>query len=305
MLTPFAAQTALRQLGRYDGPADGDLRSDASISAVKKFQGDVGSLATDGVYGPKTDAALAPLANALAAPPPGFRQCRPWRLTSYYVAAEDGAGGGLVPVYDEGRHQIAQVSPGFFASMSLEGTGKLSDGRLLNVTGNYVPVLASDYAPVVLVAQANNWLPDRAGYAGIQVRDGRAIAALAFSQIADVGSGYGTAHGIALEPFRSLAGDIGAYPTSAPEWRGKGGLAPVGTRAWIPDWVGVLLPDGTRHDGWFLVHDTGGAIVGAHFDVFCGTRALYRDVVVRWPDRGHAWYEGLEDRVGIDYAYGL
>lgn len=51
-------------------------------------------------------------------------------------------------------------------------------------------------------------------------------------------------------------------------------VIPFGTVVFIPDAKGVVirLPDGTsiNHDGYFYAGDTGGAIKGAHIDVFCG-----------------------------------
>lgn len=64
-----------------------------------------------------------------------------------------------------------------------------------------------------------------------------------------------------------------------------------------------MLPDGTTHDGWFVVNDTGGAIFGAHFDVFTGSDALRKQVKV--PAFGQVWFAGIEKRIPAGYTYGL
>lgn len=58
----------------------------------------------------------------------------------------------------------------------------------------------------------------------------------------------------ALEPFRSIAVD--------PR------LIPIGSPVYVPELVGVVLPDGTRHDGCLRADDMGGAIKNAKLDFF-------------------------------------
>lgn len=66
--------------------------------------------------------------------------------------------------------------------------------------------------------------------------------------------------GLILVPFRTIATDTTVFPT--------------GTIVYIPSARGadVELPDGTRtkHDGYFVAGDIGGAIKGNHIDVFTG-----------------------------------
>lgn len=58
----------------------------------------------------------------------------------------------------------------------------------------------------------------------------------------------------ALEPFVSIAADQSIYP--------------FGTVIYVPQALGVKLPDGSLHKGFFKVADVGGAIKGNHIDVF-------------------------------------
>jgi 3D (Asp-Asp-Asp) domain-containing protein len=62
------------------------------------------------------------------------------------------------------------------------------------------------------------------------------------------------AQGRRLEPFRSIAVD--------PRF------IPIGTPIYVPELVGIMMPDGTRHDGCLRADDTGGAIKQQKMDFF-------------------------------------
>jgi uncharacterized protein YcbK (DUF882 family)/LAS superfamily LD-carboxypeptidase LdcB/peptidoglycan hydrolase-like protein with peptidoglycan-binding domain len=240
------------------------------------------------------------------APPTNATAHRRFRLTTYHVADQRELPTGLirVPIYDNNRRKIAEGSPSFFAQLSLEGTGRLDDGRLINVTGKKVSVARNDYAGVL--DYHRRYLPKRpTTYSGIEVVGGKVVQALAFHEVpaSRLGIGYGLARGIPHVPFRTLAADIGLKQKSEPAWKGKGGLVPPGTHVYIKECNGMRLPDGTIHDGWFVVNDTGGGIFGAHFDVFVGTKALRKQV--KLPDLAQVWFPGIEQRIPPDYVYGL
>lgn len=60
-----------------------------------------------------------------------------------------------------------------------------------------------------------------------------------------------------IDPFRSVAADLSIYP--------------LGTVIYIDELVGISLPNGTIHDGYFVVRDSGGNIDGrGRFDFFTG-----------------------------------
>lgn len=64
-----------------------------------------------------------------------------------------------------------------------------------------------------------------------------------------------------LDPFYSVAADTSIYP--------------LGTVVYIPSIRGTALPDGSVHDGYFVVRDTGGNIDGrGRFDFFTGDVSL-------------------------------
>jgi len=73
----------------------------------------------------------------------------------------------------------------------------------------------------------------------------------------EISSPYG--HGVkgyALQPMRSAAVD--------PH------VVPYGSKLFIKETVGLSLLDGSKHDGIWFAHDTGGAIKGARIDLFAG-----------------------------------
>jgi hypothetical protein len=294
--TGAGVQRILAWLGCYDGPTDGNLRSPQSLQAIQWFQSDNG-LGADGIVGPKTAAKIDSYDSALSDAPPEMKACRRWRLTHYYISDQNEfSGERKVPVFDNNGTTLALVEPGFFAQMSLEGTGKLRDGRLLNVTGKTIAVSASDYAGVLENARRNGFIPNRPGYAGIVIApsgsDYKVVKALTFSEVKNKGTeGYGVQNGLPLEAWKTLAADLGRYSgSSEPKFVGKGGLVPVGTKVWI---LGL---------GWFTVNDTGGGIFGAHFDIFTGTPAKAK--LKSHPPMGYIWYRGVEQRIPVTYSYG-
>jgi hypothetical protein len=234
------------------------------------------------------------------------RALRKFRLTNYYLAEQTDSptGATVVPILDAQGHKLAEGSPGFFSKLALEGSGKLLDGRLVNVASKWIAVDPAVYAPV-LAYHRQNLAKRPVGYSGLQVAGDRVTHAMTFAEVkaSMLGRGYGIQRGIPYVPFRTLAADLGRKANSDPRFRNKGGLVPFGTRVFIREFAGVRLPDRSVHDGWFVVNDTGGGIFGAHFDVFAGTRRLAQAVVL--PDVANVWFAGIESRVPMAYDYGL
>lgn len=50
-------------------------------------------------------------------------------------------------------------------------------------------------------------------------------------------------------------------------------LIPKGSVLFIKETVGLRMPDGSRHDGYWYASDTGGAIKGKRIDLFTGFNA--------------------------------
>lgn len=104
-------------------------------------------------------------------------------------------------------------------------------------------------------------------------------------------------------PFRTLAADLGAYRTSEPKFRGKGGLVAgqdprlhQGVRRREAPAPGVVYDEPAVMDGAV-------GIFGAHFDVFAGTKTMAKRV--KLPSAAHVWFPGIERRIGPSYTYGL
>lgn len=307
-MTAEEIQEGLRLLG-YAVEVDGNLRSSDCKSRIKDYQKDC-RLTRDGIWGNQSETKLKGLLELLKkyGPDEGFRHCLRWHNTYYYVTEEASYKRvNLVPVKDPKGRTIAQVPASFFSSMALEGTGKLRDGKILNVaTGpSYHPCDPAIFAPVFNYAKRMGWIPKKPGYAGIRTDGTKATQSRNFHEVKLGPKGYPIERkGIELDPYRTLATDTGKLSRHDKKYKGKGGVVPSGTRVFVLEFAGQELPDGTIHDGWFQANDTGGGIFGAHFDVFTGSRK-WAKAFKPWPSRAHVWFEGSEDKLGLDYTYGL
>lgn len=70
----------------------------------------------------------------------------------------------------------------------------------------------------------------------------------------------------ALKPFRTIAADPAQIP--------------AGAIVKIAETVGMLLPDGSKHDGIWRAEDTGSAILHDRIDLFIGKKS-YNDLLTR------------------------
>lgn len=320
-LSMEAVQTALKQLGYYGGEIDGNAKNTAS--ALRRLQRDYRRKAggADGKYGPKTESALLPLIELLKKAPCDIGDMRRWTMTYYYIGSGTR---GNVPMYNPKGKLIAKLSPRAFVEAALEGTTMLPDGRLANVAQPaFSRIKAADaaaYAKVYAIAKRNDWIPSKPGYAGITLSRDKKRAARARNFYIKKASpnGYPVERkGIPLDPWKTLATDTGRLRRHDPKFKGKGGVIPSGTRVFILEFLGVeyetrvydeqteeWVTETRVHDGWFVANDTGGGIFGAHTDVFVGTRKLYK-TGPRVPHRGHIWFEGIEEKLPVNYTYGL
>ncbi|HEX7926258.1 MAG TPA: 3D domain-containing protein [bacterium] len=169
-----------------------------------------------------------------AADPLAGRPLGTVRLTYYQVAQEQAAAGrGDVPVFGpDCRRVIAPTGRGFHDDLSLQGTGFLADGRLLN------------FEQRCACAEA--------GYAGLR----SCYREVQRSEFPWGKGAYWNGQFFWLQPFRSVAVDPG--------------IVPIGSVVYVPELAGKPLPDGTLSNGCLRAEDTGIAVKGQHMDWFIG-----------------------------------
>ncbi len=185
------------------------------------------------------------------------------KVTKYKISSEnDYPNNPIIPVLDQHRNILAVISPECFASAALEGCCKLKDGRVINVSGGWVP--STPDITQALKNIANKWYKGRNGYAGLSP-SGKFYFTFGFST-----TKYGIgSHGNALIPFKTVAADPDVYPYN--------------TKLIIKELIGMVMPDNSIHDGNVVVGDVGSAIKGnAHIDFFVGTSNWY--LCVNLPD---------------------
>ncbi len=170
-----------------------------------------------------------------------------FQVTYYYMAEEKQ--GGSWPLYGPScATLLALTSREFHTTLSLEGSGRLRDGRVLN-------------------------FEERCSCA----RPGHGGSRICY-QVLDAGK-YPWGRGGAasgrlqpLKPFRSVAVDPAVIP--------------LGTVLFIPAWAGRRAPDGRLLDGCFRAEDTGRLIKRFRLDLFVGTHR-WADVFQRKNGFGH------------------
>jgi 3D (Asp-Asp-Asp) domain-containing protein len=181
-------------------------------------------------------------------------------LTRYYLVSEGGyTEAATIPVLDTHGNILTTVDPYFFAALSLEGSGKLNDGRILNVSGNYAPAPAS--VSQSLKSIADQMYRSHYGYVGLSNDCQQYFTYTVSPTLWGVGI-----HNKSLTPFVSVATDQSVYP--------------FGTVLFASALVGMKMPDGTTHNGYLHADDTGGAIVGAHCDWFVAYKSWELDGTV-------------------------
>ena len=163
-------------------------------------------------------------------------------ITYYYKAEEDKFSGPKnTGLFDANCNKIADVSKAYSDSICIEGSGKLSDGRVLN------------YAK-----KCNCGSPCPTG------------GTICYSSLDTNKFPYGIGNrNNALVPLRSLAVDTRVVANNTLIYLKEfDGLD-------IPK-VGDI--GGFKHDGCFRADDVGGAIKNDHFDVFAGTSAMHTEL---------------------------
>ncbi len=134
---------------------------------------------------------------------------------------------------------------GFARKVKIEGSGKTLDMDTINSDGKTFETLDPKKYPYGKGAVKNPFL--------LQAKK-------------DPNSPYKNWADDALVPFKSMAVDKRLYMQRLPSGR----KVFVPPKLFIPEFVGLTLPDGTKDDGIRWGHDTGGWIKGAHVDNMLG-----------------------------------
>jgi 3D (Asp-Asp-Asp) domain-containing protein len=157
---------------------------------------------------------------------------------TYYDFPRDKGGDRAATVFDAACAPIAQVSQAFHDQVCVQGSGRL-------LSGETVSFAKRDCA-----------------CAAVCPRTGQKIC---FEKLDPQSFPHGRgAAGRPITPLRTLAVDVA--------------LIPLGSAVFIPDFVGLPLPQGGTHDGCFRAEDRGLKVVGKHIDVFTGDPAT----TVQW-----------------------
>lgn len=172
-----------------------------------------------------------------------------FKWTHYYIVYESDYPGAKDTkiMYWKDCSTIVNVSKGFYDAVKIEGTGYVSDGRLINLYGT---------------------CPCSVNYKCFYLLDQKEFP-------------YGEGrYDRALVPYRSVAADFS--------------VVPFGTRLYIPELVGVVMPDEKgvldnapfTHDGCVTVEDEGSSVKGKHLDFFSHTYVDYKKMDADMNDIG-------------------
>lgn len=181
---------------------------------------------------------------------------RPLNRRSFLVAAlallltAPLSGDGKHDAGEQGRRKLGRAVLTFYWIVD-ESSSQYERNRtaeMLDVKGKVIARTNARFRRAV-VMEGTGWL-----------RDGRTIRYVkrvnGTHRFRIIRSRYGiTANGCSLEPYRTVAVD--------PKF------VRLGSRIYVPQLKGTILPDGTQHDGMFIANDRG-AFRGAHIDVFVG-----------------------------------
>lgn len=174
-----------------------------------------------------------------------------WNTYYYLVYEGDYSGADDTTLYDSNCKAISDVPYKFSDAVCIEGSGKLSDGRVINY------------------AKTCNCGRKCANY--------NYIVCYSVLDINKYPWGMGS-KGNPLVPLRSWAVDNSIIPFGtviyAEEWDG----------VLIPDVDGI---GNFVHDGCFRADDIGGAIQGMHFDFFAGTTSMWKALEKIFPTKSN------------------
>lgn len=166
----------------------------------------------------------------------------------------------LIPSLQPTTYYIAQESKtscsGRYRGVNYTGSEKT---RLLELDGSFIATVCTRFYKV-LAMEGSAVLKNRGAgkfavnYSGVKKKQVR------FHVLDRCAFGEGVKKDLCLLPYHSLAADLSVHK--------------VGDILYIPKARGLRLPDGSLHDGFFIIRDTGSAfrgIGGRRIDMFTGT----------------------------------
>ena len=188
--------------------------------------------------------------------------------TYYYVAQETDHRGELAdtPLLSSGCDFLADVPKAFHDDLCIEGSGLLSDGRIVNYSSSCT----------------------RQCFAAVPC--GRRRYKICYRVLDPERYPWGMgSQGRVLEVDRSIAVD--------PK------VIPLGTVLYLPELDGALPPGRSApHDGCVRADDVGGAIKGEHIDLFASTRRRWRAWERILPTR--SWFTVIMHHPRCDHVPG-
>lgn len=173
------------------------------------------------------------------------------KATRYYLlSTDDYHNHTTIPLFDPQGNTLAMVSPDACVLGACEGSVKLPNGNVLNITSHYVD-LPQQYQSTLLLTAKGQF---RSHYTvgGINAAGDKVLA----WEPCSASWGWGM-HAKPLIPFVSVASDQTLYP--------------FGTRLYSSTIAGQTMPDGSLHDGYLSCDDRGSHVIGQHLDLFTGT----------------------------------
>lgn len=145
--------------------------------------------------------------------------------------------------------KIGDLKPTFYWVALEKDDGANKDQELKDMDGIVLANVSMNFYKAIRLEGTGRLLDGRVlNYAGRVDKDIRYLVCPA-----DAPYGYGV-NKIPLVPFRSVAVD----PS----------VVPIGSKVYIPQAIGAVLPNGEAHDGYFMAVDIGDAIKNKRIDMF-------------------------------------
>jgi 3D (Asp-Asp-Asp) domain-containing protein len=157
-------------------------------------------------------------------------------------------------VFDGAKmRKIGDLRPTFYWVALEADDGRPRTHTLKDMQGNILARVSERFYRSIRLEGTGKLLDGRVlNYAG-RIRRGRQVEVRYTVCGPEAPYGYGVRR-IPLVPFRSVAVD--------PK------VVPIGSKVFIPQAQGAVLPDGSIHDGMFVAKDVGDAIKNQRIDVF-------------------------------------